>query len=311
MKFADLVVPFVALFLAPLVACSSPQQDDATENGPTAAQADADESSKQEAASSVNEVVESPDEAAPLDDSKLETLTIVTVDNPGREAVYATPSDGYEPPRVSLRIVRSERNDITDIDRWWSDHPADRRTELPLGAPETVEGEQFRYASGLDLAVVMYGAGHDQRYLWAEHADGPPTFIDLAALKERWMSLTYADRRGDTIFLAHSTRSSAEAMNGHNGYVIAIDAWTGEVLWQSEPLVANSLNFEIIDGVLISGYGFTAEDDFLYALDIATGRVLTRLPIRKMAEYLSYDGETLFVRTYDRDLEVRLEIERP
>lgn len=244
-------------------------------------------------------------------DSPLELPSVVTVTNPGPDAVYATsPAGAAPPPEVSLRVVASVRNEIIDTDRWLAEHPLDRRTDLPIGAPATVMGQPFRYANGLDLAVVQYGEDHDQRYLWAEHEDGPPTIMDLAPLKEQWMSLTYADRRSDVIYLSHSSRSSAAAMNGHNGYITAIDAWTGEVLWRTQPLVANSLSFAILDGVLISGYGFTDEDDFLYAIDIETGRVLAQLPIRKMADHIVYDGETLFVRTYDRDLEVRVRIGR-
>jgi hypothetical protein len=69
------------------------------------------------------------------------------------------------------------------------------------------------------------------------------------------------------------------------------------------------MNFEYRDGVLFSGYGFTREDDFLYAIDSRTGRTIERLPVPKMIDYLTFEGDTLFVRTYDRDLRVEVGIQ--
>lgn len=99
-------------------------------------------------------------------------------------------------------------------------------------------------------------------------------------------------------------------MDSNNGYLAAVDAKTGDLLWQSQPLVANSRNFELVDGVLFSGYGFTAEDDFIYAIDAQSGRVLAKVATPTATDYLIYEDDTLYVRTYNRDLEVDVTIER-
>lgn len=58
-----------------------------------------------------------------------------------------------------------------------------------------------------------------------------------------------------------------------NGYLTAIDLDTGKVRWHSPSLVANAGNFLVVNGMIVSGYGFTAENDWLYLLDAKTGRV--------------------------------------
>jgi hypothetical protein len=52
---------------------------------------------------------------------------------------------------------------------------------------------------------------------------------------------------------------------------------------------------------LICGYGFTAEPDFLYVLERATGKTVSKVPLKSGPDFLiEKDGE-LFVRTYDTD----------
>ena len=41
-----------------------------------------------------------------------------------------------------------------------------------------------------------------------------------------------------------------------------------KLLWKSQPLVSNAANFVIKGDVLLCGYGFTAEPDYIYQLDL-------------------------------------------
>ena len=64
---------------------------------------------------------------------------------------------------------------------------------------------------------------------------------------------------------------------------------------------SNSQNFLIKDEVIITGYGFTDEDDFVYMLDRHTGEVLQSVSVLSKPEYFFLDGERLYVRCYDSD----------
>ena len=50
---------------------------------------------------------------------------------------------------------------------------------------------------------------------------------------------------------------------------------------------------------IVCGYGFTAEDDFLYRIDRDTGRILEQIPLASQAYFILQKDDRLFVRTYD------------
>jgi outer membrane protein assembly factor BamB len=103
---------------------------------------------------------------------------------------------------------------------------------------------------------------------------------------------------------AHSTY--AKSSYGLNGYLNAVDPTTGKLRWRSPALVANAGNFVLVGDTIVSGYGFTAEPDYLYALDRTTGRVQGRLLLPSSPERIAGHGNVLTVDTYDHRLVVRV-----
>ncbi|MEQ9320206.1 MAG: hypothetical protein RIF41_13660, partial [Polyangiaceae bacterium] len=93
----------------------------------------------------------------------------------------------------------------------------------------------------------------------------------------------------------------AKDAGGHNAYLSAIDLATGELLWQSEPLVSNSRNFVLHGGYILSGYGFTAEPDHLVVLARDTGAVVRKVSLPTKPDVLLPKDGKLFVRGYDKD----------
>lgn len=103
---------------------------------------------------------------------------------------------------------------------------------------------------------------------------------------------------------AHATY--ARDSRGRNGYVAAIDLATRRLIWRTPALVANAISFELVGGALATGYGFTAEPDYLYLLSRRTGKPLARLAVPTAPDLLLRKGSLLHVRTHDRDLVVRV-----
>lgn len=103
---------------------------------------------------------------------------------------------------------------------------------------------------------------------------------------------------------AHNTY--AKSSYGLNGYLNAIDIKRRRLLWRSPAQVANAQNFVMLPTALIAGYGFTAEPDYLYAIDRATGKVRGRLLLPNAAQTITRHGNVLTVITYDRRLVVRV-----
>jgi hypothetical protein len=62
----------------------------------------------------------------------------------------------------------------------------------------------------------------------------------------------------------------------------------------------------LLGNTLISGYGFTSEPDYLYAIDRRTARVRGRLLLPSSPERIARHGNLLTVDTYDRRLVVRV-----
>jgi hypothetical protein len=110
-----------------------------------------------------------------------------------------------------------------------------------------------------------------------------------------------------TLFVetAHSTYASSSY--GLNGYLNAVDLKTKKLRWRSPAQVANALDFVMLDETLISGYGFTKEPDYLYAVDIGTGKVRGRLLLPSAPQTIArHLHNMLTVTTYDHRLVVRV-----
>ncbi len=120
-----------------------------------------------------------------------------------------------------------------------------------------------------------------EQVLWAKEADG----------------VLYAET-------AHLTYASSSY--GLNAYLNAVDLKTRKLRWRSPALVANARNFAIVGTVVVTGYGFTNEPDYLYALDRRTGRVLARVLLPTGPERIVRHGSTLTVDTYDHRVTVRV-----
>ncbi len=118
--------------------------------------------------------------------------------------------------------------------------------------------------------------------------------------------VTWARELDGVLYVANSHLSYATQTNGRNAYVSAIDLAKGKTLWRSRALVANARTFVVTGDLIVAGYGFTAEPDFLYVLDRRTGRVLDRLAVPSAPDVIRLRGDLLHVRTYDRQLVVRI-----
>ena len=112
------------------------------------------------------------------------------------------------------------------------------------------------------------------------------------------MEIPYAAIYDGTLYveLAHRTYSADQPCTG---YIVAIDAATGMLKWRSDMLVANGHNFLVGEDTIICGYGFTAEDDYLYILSRYSGAVLERRLLRSAPDYFIPMDDSLYVLTYN------------
>lgn len=115
--------------------------------------------------------------------------------------------------------------------------------------------------------------------------------------------LMWALAKDHTVYLEHWNNGYAKDAKGQTGYLTALDLDTGELDWRSQPLVANSRSFMLSGGAVVTGYGFTAEPDFVYVLDAATGAVKQKTLVPSgPEEIVKKDDRSILMRTYDHDL---------
>ncbi|MCA9709277.1 MAG: hypothetical protein KDK70_25760, partial [Myxococcales bacterium] len=103
------------------------------------------------------------------------------------------------------------------------------------------------------------------------------------------------------LFVCTAHRTYAASSGGLNAFITALSLPSGELLWQSAPLVCNTRNFLLRDGWILTGYGFTAERDFLYVLDARTGTTVSKTKVKSGPDVILEQLGMLLVRTYDHD----------
>ena len=110
---------------------------------------------------------------------------------------------------------------------------------------------------------------------------------------------------GNNAWLKDGIFYGASVTNGYAGpdscFMFAYDLEQDKLLWRSADQSYNSMNFVVKGDVILCGYGFTAEDDYLYQINRNTGEILDRLELKKMPDLLVEQDGKLYVHTYSYD----------
>lgn len=118
--------------------------------------------------------------------------------------------------------------------------------------------------------------------------------------------LLWAQLEDGILYVSHAHWTYAESSYQMNGYITAIDAAKGEILWRSQPLVGNAINFVIRGDQIYTAYAFTLEQAAVYALNKSTGELSGQLELqpknsdKKFIDFIALKGNQLFVHCYDR-----------
>ncbi len=209
-----------------------------------------------------------------------------------------------EPVASPLKLVKltEETNQITDTEAWFEknnltadvEDTRDYSCDILTGE----EGEPYL------IRVTKKDSGDSfildfSDYQFADDFKESDAFIVRQTIR-------FAQVKDDILYFSIGHLTYAET-SPHNAYVAAVDLKRGKLLWKSRPLVSNAHNFVIKGDILLCGYGFTAEPDNLYQLDLATGQVIAEFPLKSKADYLILKDDILYVRTYNTDYTFRVE----
>jgi hypothetical protein len=118
--------------------------------------------------------------------------------------------------------------------------------------------------------------------------------------------VTWAREVDGVLYVSNSHSTYAAQTDARNAYLSAIDLGSKKLLWRSPALVANARTFVVTGDLIVAGYGFTREPDYLYLLDRRAGKVLDRLAVASAPEIVKLGEDGVHVRAYDRQVVVRV-----
>ena len=189
-----------------------------------------------------------------------------------------------------LKIVSEEENGIDFANEWY-----DRKgLSLPMIGTDwnNFYDDNYQYLwSGEELYIFENGTGN--------------CLYVLTYPTDKWYI------NGNNACLRDGIFYGASVTNGYaqpdTCFMFAYDLEDNKLLWRSADQTYNSMNFIVKDNVILCGYGFTSEDDYLYQLDLHTGEILSRLKLKKQPDLLVYQDHMLYVHTYSYNYTIEIE----
>ena len=236
--------------------------------------------------------------------------------------------EGSESVSHKISIISSSSNDITDDEKWFRENDLSLPTydvpnsfrgvkgNVPDKTPLSYQGEMLiRAMHSVQYNFFVYGRNFSEgRYLIItdkkmeqvlhvldfqsymlspDYVEEDRMFID--------QSIWWVEVEGDILYVSHGHHTYAESSKGMNAYITAIDLNSYAVLWRTKPLVCNTNNFLVFDDMIVCGYGFTAEKDYMYVLNKSNGKIAQKLLVKTGPEWIIKKEDQLFVRTYNMD----------
>ncbi|MCM1263173.1 MAG: hypothetical protein NC313_10675 [Butyrivibrio sp.] len=246
-----------------------------------------------------------------------------TIELAGQSAFFADSDKTAEP--ISLSLISETGNGISEPTVW----VAENGLYLPMiNGPLSESTIQVHREEGLDYdywkQYTDYTLFFDENYVYEwnsiasavdsnaeSYVYGPVAEIYVYDLESRQYlyGAGYASDEwylmGNCAYVRDGILYTGNICRGYampnSCYLFAYDLENDEMLWRSEDQTYNSMNFIIKDDVIICGYGFTAEDDYIYQLDMHTGKVISKTKVAKMPDLIVEQDGKLYVHTYSYD----------
>lgn len=197
-------------------------------------------------------------------------------------------------------MVRTAGNEMFDYNKWRDEHRIclyDDAYIYTVGSMEAYLDSEN--ASDLDCLLTVYDKEFEEVLYQLDFSD---FCIESEAARSEniytEVDIVWVQARDHILYVALTYNGYAKP---NTSFVAAVSLNTMDIIWKSESLVCNSYNFVLTEDVLICGYGFTAEPDYLYQLDLDTGKVLDKTELKSKPDYIVLKDDQLYVRCYNTD----------
>lgn len=201
-----------------------------------------------------------------------------------------THPEGADVTPLTLKVVSEEGNGI-DMAYEWCD-----REQLSL--PMIGDGWDHFYDDEYEYQWVG-----DALYIYEKETES--CLYVLSYPTDKW----YVN--GNNACLKDGIFYGGSVMNGYaqpnTCFLFAYDLDQDELVWRSADQSYNSMNFLVKGDVILCGYGFTEEDDYLYQINRNTGEIIDRLLLKKKPDLLIEQDGKLYVHTYSYDYVIEMD----
>ena len=201
-----------------------------------------------------------------------------------------THPEGADVTPLPLKVVSEEGNGIDMAYEWYD------REQLSL--PMIGDGWDHFYDDEYEYQWVG-----DALYIY-EKETGTCLYV-LSYPTDKW----YVN--GNNACLKDGIFYGGSVMNGYaqpnTCFLFAYDLDQDELVWRSADQSYNSMNFLVKGDIILCGYGFTEEDDYLYQINRNTGEIIDRLLLKKKPDLLIEQDGKLYVHTYSYDYVIEMD----
>lgn len=204
--------------------------------------------------------------------------------------IPATYAEGEATAPLSLSIDSKEGNGIDWAYEWYER----KELSLPMIGPDWNKFYDDNYIYEWTEPEVLLISDSQENALYSVTIPGDRWYIN-----------------GNNAYVEDGILYAGSVLNGYatpnTCFMFAYDLINEKLLWRSEDQTYNSMNFIVKGDVILCGYGFTDEQDYLYQIDKHTGRVLDKLPLDKMPDLMAEKDGKLYVHTYSYDYVISME----
>ena len=211
----------------------------------------------------------------------------ITIDLSGVGEIHPK-GDAVSP--LTLKIVSEEENGIDFANEWYES----KQLSLPMVVKEwnNFYDDEYQYIWSGD-ALYIY-----------ENISGNCLYV-LEYPTDKWYI------NGNNACLLDDIFYGISVTNGYaqpdSCFMFAYDLKNNKLLWRSGDQTCNTMNFIVKKDVIICGYGFTSEKDYLYQLNLHTGEVIASLELKKQPDLLVPQDNMLYVHTYSYNYTIEMQ----
>lgn len=211
----------------------------------------------------------------------------ITIDLSGVGEIHPK-GDAVSP--LTLKIVSEEENGIDFANEWYES----KQLSLPMVGKEwnNFYDDEYQYIWSGD-ALYIY-----------ENISGNCLYV-MEYPTDKWYI------NGNNACLLDDIFYGISVTNGYaqpdSCFMFAYDLENNKLLWRSGDQTCNTMNFIVKKDVIICGYGFTSEKDYLYQLNLHTGEVIASLELKKQPDLLVPQDNMLYVHTYSYNYTIEMQ----